>query len=66
MGWIVKQADVHKCEKPKSAHNDGVRTGDVWQCDTCGRQWKVTVESDPRDSWFVWDLWSEGGGLIKP
>jgi len=56
MAWTVRQADVHTCDRPIHRRGDGVRTGDVWQCDDCQTQWLVRVESDQREpgNWFTW------------
>ena len=50
--WVHRDADVHRCPWPTFDESPGVKTGDIWECNTCKAQWKVTVENhfDPRPS----------------
>ena len=58
MTWIQRDADYHKCVLPEHIKNDGVTTGDIWECDfpPCKAKWQVTMESDQREPgyWFTW------------
>lgn len=56
MTWINRQADEHRCKLPARTWGDGVKTGDVWECDDCGALHQVKVEYDQRDNdtWFTW------------
>jgi|EndMetStandDraft_7_1072992.scaffolds.fasta_scaffold482911_2 hypothetical protein len=46
MGWIKRKADEHTCQKPNVQASD-VASGDIWECDHCGTQWRV--HDDQRD-----------------
>lgn len=57
MGWVYREADQHKCSKPRldrgvPGAGAGTRAGDVWQCDDveCRAFW--VVRSDQRDGPF--------------
>lgn len=36
--WTARKADLHVCPRPhRKVRGEDVREGDVWTCDTCGR-----------------------------
>lgn len=49
--WIKRDKDVHRCDKPTYAASPGVKTGDLWECGTCHKVWRVsgTDSGDQRD-----------------
>lgn len=53
--WIRKKANEHFCSKP--LYKIGTSVGDLWQCNTCNRIWRVeTMGWDQRDNsgWITW------------
>jgi len=62
MGWVYRDADQHKCAKP--GYDGKVVVGDIWQCDTCKKKYKVTNvvkgQFDQRDGWYGGNItWKE-------
>jgi len=54
MGWVKRKIDEHVCNKP--VWNKDIHVGDIWECDHCKSQYRVTGvrrgEWDQRDGWF--------------
>lgn len=51
MGWIKRKKNEHVCPKPELYGADKPDYGDVWECDDCGTQWKV---SDSQRDGMYW------------
>jgi len=47
--WIKHESVEHRCERPDA--DTGVH-GDIWACNTCGRQWKVVSNGYGRMYWM--------------
>ncbi len=51
--WVFRDKNIHRCKKPSSVI--GVKSGDIWECGECKKQWKVKVNSDQREgTWLTW------------
>jgi hypothetical protein len=44
MGWVYEQSRHAKCRFPVEGAV-GKTPGDLWQCDTCGRLWVLTLSA---------------------
>lgn len=53
--WVYRDADIHRCGKPTPSESRNVKTGDIWECNRCKKQWVVKVNRDQREgTWFTW------------
>ena len=51
--WLFRDKNIHRCPKPGYA--PGIKSGDIWLCDSCNKRWKVKVNSDQREgTWLTW------------
>lgn len=69
--WVKRDINVHRCAKP--AYNSTIKRGDVWQCNTCYTQWRVTGTNsgsqwDPAPTTIVWEKVSrdDTSGMYAP
>jgi hypothetical protein len=61
--WVYRDKDIHRCPKP--SYTQGVKTGDIWECNECHKQWKVTVNSDQREgTWLTWTEHHGSTGIV--
>lgn len=71
MGWVYREADLHKCKKP--LWDKTIKRGDRWKCDECNLIYRVTdVKTwyDQRDNYeggsLTWELYrvANSGGYL--